>query len=231
MFNKSAKYYDALYHFKNYDEASEKLHTLIKQDNPGAKSLLDVGCGTGKHLEYMSKNYMVEGFDINPDLLEIARSRCPGVPFHQGDMVNMELNNKFDVITCLFSSIAYVKTLENLYKSVARMAFHLNSRGLLFIEPWIYPEKYWVGKVTANFVDQQDMKISWMYISEIEDKVTVFNIHYMVGTPEGIECFTERHEMGLFTHEEYSDAFNKAGLDVKYDPKGLFGRGMYTGKK
>ncbi|MCX5848717.1 MAG: class I SAM-dependent methyltransferase [Deltaproteobacteria bacterium] len=231
MFEKSAKYYDALYHFKNYDEASEKLQTLIQQNNPNAKSLLDVACGTGKHLEYLRKNYLVEGFDLNPDLLEIARVRCPGVSFHQGDMVNLELNNKFDVITCLFSSIAYVKTVENLFSSVARMALHLKPKGLLFIEPWVYPDNYWIGKITANFVDQQDIKIAWMYISEIEGKMTIFNIHYLVGTTESIECFTERHEMGLFTHEEYSAAFHRAGLDVKYDSKGLFGRGMYMGKK
>jgi ubiquinone/menaquinone biosynthesis C-methylase UbiE len=231
MFEKSAKYYDALYHFKNYDEASEKLQTLIQQNNPTAKSLLDVACGTGKHLEYLSKNYLVEGFDLNPDLLEIAHARCPGVPFHQGDMVTMELNNKFDVITCLFSSIAYVKTVENLFSSVARMVLHLKPKGLLFIEPWVYPENYWVGRVTANFVDQHDIKIAWMYISEIENKVSVFDINYLVGTNTGIEYFTERHEMGLFTHEEYQDAFHRVGFDAKYDPKGLFGRGMYMGKK
>lgn len=73
MYNKSAEYYDALCQFLNYDEASEKLHTLIQQNNPNARSLLDVACGTGKHLECLCKNYMVEGFDLNPDLLEIAR--------------------------------------------------------------------------------------------------------------------------------------------------------------
>lgn len=70
-----------------------------------------------------------------------------------------------------------------------------------------------------------------MYIAEIEGKVSVSDIKYLVGTTKGIEYFTERHEMGLFTHEEYQDAFHRACLDVKYDSKGLFGRGMYMGKK
>jgi ubiquinone/menaquinone biosynthesis C-methylase UbiE len=234
MYKKTAKYYDSLYHFLNYNEASEKLQSLIQQDNPNAKSLLDVACGTGKHLEYLRKNYLVEGFDIDPEILEIAHARCPDVPFHQGDMVNLELTSRFDVVTCLFSSIACVKTVENLYKSVARMSFHLKPSGLLFIEPWFYPDNYWIGKVTANFVDQQDIKIAWMFITEIEGKVSVYNTHFLVGTPKGIEYVTERHEYGLFTHEEYQDAFHRAGLDVKYDSKGLFGghgNGIYIGKK
>jgi ubiquinone/menaquinone biosynthesis C-methylase UbiE len=233
MYKKSAEYYDALYHFLDYEEASKRLHSLIQKDNQNAKSLLDVACGTGKYLEYLCKNYMVEGFDLNPDMLKIARLRCPGVPFYQGDMVNLELNNKYDVITCLFSSIAFVKTVDNLFKTVASMALHLKPKGLLFIEPWFYPKNYWVGKITANFVEQQDLKIAWMYISEIQDNVSVLNNHFLVGKNEGIEYFTELHEYGLFTHEEYSDAFRQVDLDVKHDSQGLFGRGngIYIGKK
>jgi hypothetical protein len=45
-----------------------------------------------------------------------------------------------------------------------------------------------------------------------------------------VSYFTERHEIGLFTDEEYLRAFQSAGLKVSYDAHGLFGRGMYLGK-
>jgi hypothetical protein len=69
-----------------------------------------------------------------------------------------------------------------------------------------------------------------MYTSDIEGRLSVFNINYLVGTAQGIEHFTELHEMGLFSHEEYTQAFEKAGLNVSHDPQGLFNRGMYIGK-
>lgn len=231
MFTKSAPFYDALYHFKDYQEASRQLHHLVQRLHPDASALLDVGCGTGKHLEFLKAHYRVEGLDLNADLIEIARNRCPGVPFHKANMVEFELDRTFDVVTCLFSSIGYVKTRTGLNRAVSAMASHLTSDGLLVIEPWISPERYWVGRLTANHVDQPDLKITWMYVSEIEDNRSIFDIHYLVGTPEGIVHFTERHEMGLFSDIEYQEAFHNAGLSVSYDPDGFFGRGMYVGRK
>jgi ubiquinone/menaquinone biosynthesis C-methylase UbiE len=231
MYNKSARYYDAIYHFRDYPAQSRQLLELIHEYNPNAKTLLDVACGTGKHLEFLREHYKVEGLDINPELLEIACRRSPGVTFHQENMVDFSLGTAFDVITCLFSSIGYVKILENMEKAVACMNRHLRPGGMLLIEPWFSPETYWVGKITANFVDQPDLKICWMYKSEREDRVSVSEINFLVGMSQGIEYFTERHEQGLFTHDEYLDAFRKVGLEVHYDPIGLSKRGSYVGLK
>ena len=51
----------------------------------------------------------------------------------------------------------------------------------------------------------------------------------MIGTPAGIEQFTELHELGLFTLDEYERAFTDLGLTVELDPVGLRKRGLYIG--
>ncbi len=70
MFTKSAKFYDALYHFKDYKKACEKLDSIIKKFKPDAKSLLDTACGTGKHIEHLKDLYYCEGLDLNDELYE-----------------------------------------------------------------------------------------------------------------------------------------------------------------
>jgi hypothetical protein len=61
--------------------------------------------------------------------------------------------------------------------------------------------------------------------------VSILDFRYLIGTPEGVDSLTERHELGLFTHDEYVDAFENAGLKVTHDAQGLTGRGLYIGKR
>lgn len=229
MFTRSARFYDRLYAFKDYSAAADELHQLVQARRPGARSLLDVGCGTGRHLGALQHRYDVAGVDLDANLLALARDRLPTAPLHQGDMAVFDLGRRFDVVTCLFSSIAYVRTLENMRRAIARMAAHLEPGGLLLVEPWFSRETYWTNTITANHVDDPDLKISWMYVSELRDEVSYLDIHYLVGTPDGVHTFSEVHQLGLFTPAEYGTAMTDAGLAHEHDARGFFGRGLHLG--
>ena len=230
MFTKSASFYDALYHFVDYPMAARQLHELIQRHAPGASTLLDVGCGTGQHLQQFQQHYDVEGLDLDGQLLDVARRRCPGVSFHEASMVDFSLPRRFDVVTCLFSAIGYVQTVENMRAAVATMARHLNPGGLLLVEPWFEPDRYWTDTITANHVDQPDLKVEWMYTSKREGDVSVLDIHYLVGTADRVEHLVEEHRIGLFTREETTRAMADVGLAVDFDPQGPVNRGLYTGR-
>ena len=234
MFSKSAKFYNALYGSmgKDYAAEAQKVHLIIQQHkkSPG-NALLEVACGTGLHASILQKDYQVEGLDLDAEMLAIARQNYPDIPFHQADMAEFDLGKQFDIVTCLFSSIGYVKTKKRLEQAIQTMTEHLLPGGVLIMEPWFTPEQWKPGRVSALFVDQPELKIARMNTSEVEGCLSFFVFHYTVGTPQGVEYFTERHELGLFTSEEYLEAFRKAKLEVIHDPEGLDGRGLYIGLK
>jgi len=234
MFSKSAIFYNAIYTSmgKNHTTEAQKVHQIIQRyKRSSGNVLLEVACGTGLHAAVLQKFYQVEGLDLDAEMLAVASQNYPDIPFHQADMADFDLGTQFDAITCLFSSIGYVKTKEKLEQAIQTMTCHLHSGGILIVEPWFTPEQWKPGRVSALFVDQPDLKISRMNISEVEGRLSFFVFHYTIATPQGIEYFTERHELGLFTHEEYLEAFRKAGLEVIHDPEGLDGRGLYIGLK
>ena len=70
--------------------------------------------GTGHHLKYLRDRYSCTGVDISEELLDIAKKNVKGVAFERADMTKLKLGQKFDVITCLFSSIGYMKTYSKL---------------------------------------------------------------------------------------------------------------------
>jgi SAM-dependent methyltransferase len=228
VFTESAAFYDVLYSFVDYEAAVRDIETTLGRHAPHARSLLDVGCGTGRHLELLRERYEVEGLDLNPTMLELARERCPDVPFHEADMADFDLGRSFDVVTCMFSSIGYVRTEERMRAAILCMRRHLNPGGVLLIEPWFTPEAYWTGTITANHAEQGALTIAWMNTSERERDLSVLDIHYLVGRPTGIRTLHERQELGLFTERQQLDALSDAGLEARHDSHGPFGRGLYV---
>jgi ubiquinone/menaquinone biosynthesis C-methylase UbiE len=234
MFTKSAKFYNALYGSmgKNYVAEAQKVHRIIQlHKKSSGTSLLEVACGTGLHASVLKEHYQVEGLDLDSEMLAVAKEKYPEIVFHQADMADFDLGKGFDAVTCLFSSIGYVKTTARLDQAIQSMTRHLQPGGLLIVEPWFTPEQWKPGRLSALFVNEPELKISRINISEAEGKLSFFVFHYTVGAPDGVEYFTERHELGLFTHEEYLSAFRKAGLETIHDPEGLDGRGLYIGMK
>jgi SAM-dependent methyltransferase len=228
VFSRSARIYDAIYaSIRDYPREAAELGGLIQERRPGARTLLDVACGTGAHLEHLT-SYETEGLDLEPEMLAVARERLPDVPFHEGDMASFDLGSRFDAVVCMFSSIGYVKTEERLRSAIASMARHLEPGGVLVVEPWLTPDVWLDRHVGAVFVDEPELKIARMNNAQREGNVSIVDFHYLVGIPEGVEGFRERHELGLFTVDQHLDAFRAAGLEPRHDPDGPMGRGLYV---
>ncbi len=231
MYSKSAQYYDEIYtSFKDYAAEVNKAHQIIQEYKQSqGNRLLDVACGTGIHTGLLAERYQVEGLDLDARMLSVAKKKYPKIRFHQGDMTDFDLGQKFDVVVCLFSSIGYVKTKSRLRKAIKNMGTHLLPGGVLLIEPWFTPEQWHPGRISTIHVKNPERQVVRMSHSGQKGKMSFTEFQYLIGTPKGIEHRLEMHELGLFTHREYMDAFQAARLYVTHDPEGLDGRGLYIG--
>jgi len=234
MFTKSAHYYDEIYGAagKDYSTEVRELNKLIqKHKRAGGNALLDVACGTGIHAGLLSKFYKVEGLDLDSQMLKVAKKEHPKIRFRQGNMIDFKLNRQFDIITCLFSSVGYVKTKSNLNRAIRNMSDHLFPGGVLMIEPWFTPGQWNPGRTFILKIEKPDLKIVRMSLSRQKGRISLVDFHYIIGTPKGIDHRSEVHILGLFTHAEYVDAFKRSGLRVKHLKKKPGNRGIFIGMK
>ena len=180
----------------------------------------------------MSEDYTIEGLDLDEEMLQVAQQQHPQVKFHQGNMTTFALGKQYDVITCLFSSIGYLPTVEALNETITNFKSHLKPGGVILMEPWLTPDEFeGGGRVSMLTVDEADMKICRMTHVALEGRQSILHMNYLIGIPgEGVEHLAEQHDMTLFTHDEYRAAFEQAGLKIMYDKDGLMGRGLYISK-
>jgi SAM-dependent methyltransferase len=229
MFDRSAELYDAIYDAIGKDYAGEADAVLSRiREARGSEpaTLLDVACGTGRHLEYFSQTAACTGLDIEPGLLAVAGRRCPGVELVQGDMTDFDLGRTFDAVTCLFSSIGYVRTVAGLRRAAHRLTAHVGEGGVVVVEPWFTPEAWSGRRVQVVQAEGAGFTAVRMMNSSLEGGLSVLDAHYLIAGQSGVAHLTERHELGLFSLEQYADAFAAAGLSVSVDPEGVTGRGL-----
>ncbi len=232
LYTASALYYDGLMtDRRHYAADAEFVRNLVVSMKPGAKSLLDIACGTGRHLEYLLRWFDVEGGDVSDLMLRVARDRLPEVTLHNLDMRAFDLGKTFDAVICMFSAIAYAASKSDLRLALKSFARHLRPGGVVIVEPWIQPNNFEAGRVTTeSFELSPRHQVSRMIVSRVEDGVSILDMHYLIGTDAGVRHIAEQHRLGLYTEAQYRDAFESAGFSIDFDPIGPFNRGLFHGK-
>ncbi|WP_116041256.1 class I SAM-dependent DNA methyltransferase [Amycolatopsis palatopharyngis] len=218
---------------KDYRAEATLILELIRDRNPVADSLLDVACGTGAHLRELAGPFeTVVGTDLSPKMLEVAMRNTPEIPLHQGDMRDFRFDRRFDAVTCMFSSVGYLATADDLDKAVRNFADHVNPGGVVIVEPWWFPDNFVSGWVGADIVNVDGRTISRLSYSVRKGNASHMEVHYTVAVPEtGIEHFTDIHVMTLFDRDSYEAAFRKAELTVEYVKHEQAAPGMFVGYK
>lgn len=234
LYGELSKYYDLIYSFKDYKKEAVRIKALVsKYKKSEGKELLDVACGTGHHLNHLKEEFSCTGVDTSKEILEIARKNNEGIAFEDADMTTMDLGKRFDVITCLFSSIGYVKTYSNLEKTIRNFAEHLKKGGAVLIEPWFTKSAYIPGSPHMETYDGKDIKIARLSVSRVKGNLSVIDMHYLVAErDEDVKYFLDRHELGLFEIDQTLKILEEAGLQSRFLKHGLVDkRGMFVGTK
>jgi SAM-dependent methyltransferase len=142
VFNEYSSYYNLLYCDKDYDGEVKYMRFLIDKYKPGAKKILDFGCGTGQHARRLKTcGFSVHGVDQSDDMLEVANEHAEDgrLSFTCSDIRSVNLSEHFDVVLSLFHVMSYLTKNDDLAAAFKSAFDHLKPAGVFIFDCWYGP--------------------------------------------------------------------------------------------
>ena len=144
VFDAYAAYYDLLYRDKAYGEEAGYVLGLLADHGVRAGSLLELGCGTGRHAEHFANSgFEIHGIDLSPAMVEQAARRFETAAsrhrFEVGDIRTVRLQREFDAVVSMFHVFSYQSTNDDLDRAFQTAALHLRQGGVFVFDFWYGP--------------------------------------------------------------------------------------------
>jgi SAM-dependent methyltransferase len=224
VFSEYARYYDLLYRDKDYAGESDYVHRLIQSQNPGAKTILNLGCGSGRHdRSLVERGYTVTGVDLSGEMLTAARNAAVGnsdVEYLQGDVRSVRLAKTYDVVISLFHVMSYQVTNSDLQASFTTAFTHLKQGGAFIFDCWYGPGVL-TDPPTVKVKELEDELIAVTRIAQpvMHPNENVVDVNYRVflkdKPSEQIREISETHRMRYLFQPEVDLMLTASGFEHK----------------
>ncbi len=221
-FKEYSKYYDLLYKDKDYIGEVSYLSEVFIRLGKHDCSLLDIGCGTGKHAGLLTqKGFKVHGVDISDTMLESAiRNFGDKVSFSKGDIRNLKLNRTFEIVTSLFHVISYQTKNEDLEASFKSVYNHLSPDGYFIFDCWYGPGVMNdLPTVKIKRMNDDDYEVIRIAEPEINYNESVVNVNFQILINDlkknKLTKLQEKHPMRFLFKNEIEFFANKFNFKIK----------------
>jgi len=206
-------YYDLFKDENSYLDTVNKIALFFKKHN--VKSVLDIGCGTGKIDNLlMKKGFEVLGLDSSNEMIEYARENYPGIIFKHMDAENFKLDRKFDAIIALDSVLTFLTEDGAFEVAIANIVGHMKKGSILFFNTG-FTEKVIPMGFTDHFfkeVEKDGVNYKKEFSMKRQNNLLVTNIRIIENNKVIIE---EEHVHRVISEELVLKLFKKLDCEVK----------------
>jgi SAM-dependent methyltransferase len=220
VFSAYSEYYDLLYRDKDYAGESRYVLGRLRQSmGRRPNSILELGCGTGKHAElFYAEGLKVTGVDLSATMIEQARNRLPGGTFVEGDVRTVRLGSTFESVVSLFHVASYQTTNDDILAFLKTAAAHLEPGGVFLFDFWYGPAVY-TQQPAVRVKRMENDRVSILRTAEPVHWVNdcMVEVHYEVIVEDRAsgraEHIKEKHSMRYFFLPELRTYLDQAGFD------------------
>ncbi len=160
----TAAYYDITSgYFKNEQVLKEEIN-LITLELEAHKSILDIGCGTGRHLlPLLEKGYTTTGIDSSKAMLKLLKNKNPSVTTVLTDFYDFQPDQKYDLCILFwnaFNEIALNDNQAKLFFNKCQKLLNDNGKFIINIDN---AENVAVADLKFSFIINQPEKIEYYW--------------------------------------------------------------------
>ncbi len=230
VFGKYSDYYNLLYKDKDYAAEAEYIHNLIQRYDPSAKSVLNLGCGTGGHdFPLARKKYEMTGVDMSNEMLAVANSQLltlnlqpSAIHFVQGDIRKIRIERIFDVVISLFHVMSYQTTNDDIMATLDTVRGHLKDDGLFIFDFWYGPAVLTDRPaVRVKRLEDEELSVYRIATPVIHLNENIVDVNYEVLIEDRktkmLDKLQEIHNMRYFFLPELEFILTTAGFSVVAD--------------
>jgi SAM-dependent methyltransferase len=228
IFGSYSKYYNLLYNEKNYRTEAEFVDTIISKYANAAKTLLDLGCGTGRHDINLVSKYTITGVDRSPEMLTYAkelaekktnRKESSKLVFLQGDIRKICLDQQFDCIISLFHVMSYLNSNNDIKDVLKTVKFHLNPKGVFVFDFWYGPAVLTKKpSIRVKRMEDDDTRITRVAEPVIYPNDNIVDVNYTILALDKKTKMTqelkETHRMRYLFLPEIKMLLSEAGFEI-----------------
>jgi SAM-dependent methyltransferase len=224
-----ARYYDLLYQDKDYRSETDFVTQLIIKHSPGARRILELGCGTGIHgIMLAEQGYDVHGLDLSESMIELAAQRVADLPdtlakrihFFHGDARDFKADGQFDVVIALFHVLSYQTTNDDLRAVFNNVKAHLAPGGVFIFDCWYGPAVLTdPPAVRVKRFEDDATSVTRIAVPTLHPNANRVDVQYQLfikdKRSEAVEELTELHQVRYLFRPELELLAEAVGLQVE----------------
>lgn len=228
-YSEFARVYDLMGADRHSAKMVEYTFKIFRKFNIKATCGLDLCCGTGTAISlFLDQGLPMSGLDRSASMLAVAAKKLKGckVKLYQKSLPKFRILQtgdsrrvqRFDLITCFYDSLNYLKNARGL-KTAFRSVFNHLNRGGWFIFDMNTPAALkilWGGQVYADAKDD----VAWVWRSSYHEMTMSATCHTTFFVPPKAggklwERFDETHVERAYDNKTVLRLLREVGFEVK----------------
>lgn len=193
---------------------------IIEVSSSPPRTLLELGSGGGCLASYFKHRFEVTLSDLSDEMLAISRTINPELEHIQGDLRTLRLGRQFDAVL-IHDAIDYMLNPSDLQQAMQTAFEHCRPGGVALLAPDAVRETFRESTDCggSSGVGRALRYLEWSRDPDPTD--TTYTADFVLimqedGKPPRIEH--DRHEIGLFSRDEWLGWLRNAGFEPSVHP-------------